>query len=194
MIIMMASVNEELLANYQKMASDLEHQELICQDGHPSAQAYGQLLAIYLLLGDLPNAKLLWKRIPDTVKQESLELPAIWAVGKALFSRDFASIYASITQSEWPPHLKNIMNLIRDTTRTRALNLVAKAYTTITLTDLSRYLGVEPNEALQRATELGWRIEGNFVHPIKLQAKSDSPIRSEEELALLTDYVAFLEN
>ncbi|KAH8034927.1 hypothetical protein HPB51_003490 [Rhipicephalus microplus] len=44
----------------------------LANNGVASPQAYGQLLAIYLLQNDLPNAKFLWKRIPQEIKQKLL--------------------------------------------------------------------------------------------------------------------------
>lgn len=59
-----------------------------------------------------PNAKLLWKRIPANLKHENPELNAIWGIAKKLWQRDFASIYAALTEFEWPNHLRNVMNCI----------------------------------------------------------------------------------
>ena len=60
-----------------------------------------------------PNAKLLWKRIPNEIKQSNSEIQAVWNVGIKLFKRELSDIYALVDSVEWPLHLNNIMNCIK---------------------------------------------------------------------------------
>lgn len=60
-----------------------------------------------------PNAKLLWKRIPNEIKQSNSEIQAVWNVGVKLFKRELSDIYALVDSVEWPLHLNNIMNCIK---------------------------------------------------------------------------------
>ncbi|KAK2140676.1 hypothetical protein LSH36_1280g00103 [Paralvinella palmiformis] len=48
--------------DYVKLGKELEEQEVESPGGVATAQVYGQLLAIYLLQNDMPNAKFLWKK------------------------------------------------------------------------------------------------------------------------------------
>lgn len=60
-----------------------------------------------------PNAKLLWKRIPNEIKESNAEIQAVWKVGVKLFQRDLPDIYPLVDGVQWPSHLKNIMNCIK---------------------------------------------------------------------------------
>uniref|UniRef100_A0A0C9S0W8 Putative cop9 signalosome subunit csn8 n=1 Tax=Amblyomma americanum TaxID=6943 RepID=A0A0C9S0W8_AMBAM len=147
------------MREYSKLAADLEQQELEAADGIASPQTYGQLLAIYLLQNDLPNAKFLWKRIPQEIKQSHPELGNIWKVGQALWYKDFPAIYTGLAQ-EWPDDIKPIM----------------------------QELGV--------VCPLGWVVDvaSGMVLPKYTAARHEDSTPSEEQLAKLTDFVAFLEN
>jgi len=51
------------------------------------------------------HAKLLWQRIPKSVKQSNGEIPELWEIGKRLWRRDFAAIYELAQNPSWPHHL-----------------------------------------------------------------------------------------
>lgn len=51
------------------------------------------------------HAKLLWQRIPKSVKQSNGEIPELWEIGKRLWRRDFAAIYELAQNPAWPPHI-----------------------------------------------------------------------------------------
>nr|XP_037290070.1 COP9 signalosome complex subunit 8-like isoform X3 [Rhipicephalus microplus] len=186
------------MQEYSKLAADLEQQELEANNGVASPQAYGQLLAIYLLQNDLPNAKFLWKRIPQEIKQSHTELGNIWKVGQCLWFKDFPAIYDVLSQ-EWPDHVKPIMQELGERTRRRALILVAKAYSSISLDDASRFLGIpklELADGKKVVSSLGWSIDATngMVLPTYTAVRHEDSMPSEEQLAKLTDFVAFLEN
>lgn len=188
--------------DYASLARQLERQELESSSG-ASPQVYGQLLAIYLLINDLPSAKYLWKRIPDHIKTQNSELTAVWQVGKHLWHHDYPNIYSSITSYQnWPMHLGNIMNLLLESTRNRAKILISKAYSTISLNDCVKLLGQPEEEAIRTIKSLGWALdtETNHVAPIKPLPQISSSKHGllgldngVELLNKLTQYVVFLE-
>ncbi|CAG2163866.1 unnamed protein product [Oppiella nova] len=186
----------DLKPDYSALATDLERQELQSMGGMASPQIYGQLLAIYLLCNDLANAKLLWKRIPTTVKTENPELSHIWDIGLKLWNRDLPAIYPLLSTYEWPNHLKNVMKYIGETTRKRALNLISKGFTSISLDEVIHYIGLTEDQTIETIQSLGWTLDTTtrFVKPSKPSINSEELSSSEEQLGKLTEYVAFLEN
>ena len=58
------------------------------------------------------HAKLLWQRIPKTVKQSNTELGELWEIGKRLWRRDFAAVYALARTPSWPPHLAQLVSTL----------------------------------------------------------------------------------
>ncbi|XP_027197722.2 COP9 signalosome subunit 8 [Dermatophagoides pteronyssinus] len=189
----------DMISNYKSLVSNLERQELnAAMNGPASPQIYGQLLAIYLLINDLPNAKLLWKRIPNEIKQSNPEIQAVWNVGVKLFKRELSDIYSLVDSVEWPLHLKNIMNCIKEATRNRMLNLIGKAYSYIRLDDVSSFLGYDETQTIEKIHTLGWQYdcETRFVTPKKMpNTMDDSSNATLDELMIkLTELVSFLEN
>lgn len=183
------------MLEYSSLAGDLELQELEAPNGIASPQVYGQLLAIYLLQNDLPNAKFLWKRIPQEIKQSHSELGNIWKVGQGLWYKDFPAIYTGLNQ-DWPDYVKPAMKELGERTRRRALTLVAKAYSSISLDDTASFLGVSRPEVADVVRPLGWvvDVENGIVSPKHKDTTNEETAPSEEQLAKLTDFVAFLEN
>lgn len=185
----------EFTLDYASLAKKLENQEL--ESGGASPQVYGQLLAIYLLFNDLTSAKFLWKRIPNDVKEANSELSIVWLVGRLLWKRNYPEIYGVINScSKWPNHLRNIMNLILESTRARAKALISKAYSTILITEASKLLGLSEEETIKMAQELDWSHDSTYLFIKKDESnKSNSKIDGGTELLdKLTHYILFLED
>lgn len=192
----------EFTLDYASLAKKLECQELESPTGQASPQVYGQLLAIYLLFNDLTSAKFLWKRIPGQIKSENDELSIIWLVGKLMWKRNYSEIYGVINSCPtWPNHLKNIMNLILESTRQRAKSLISRAYSTITLTDASKMLGLSNEETLKFAKQSNWLYEetSGFLSITKTDSNVNGNTGNSLEVGVellekLTDYIIFLES
>ena len=58
------------------------------------------------------HAKLLWQRIPKTVKQEHRELSELWEIGKRLWRKEFAAIYELTRNPKWPSHIEPLITTI----------------------------------------------------------------------------------
>lgn len=90
----------------------------------------------------------------------------------------------------------DILTVISDELRSRAIDLVASAYSSITLSDLAAMAGITDREAEIISNERGWIIdaETEMVHPTRPPPSSQITTSSEGQLNKLTDYVSFLEN
>ncbi|XP_005101950.1 COP9 signalosome complex subunit 8 [Aplysia californica] len=181
--------------DYAQLGNDLEREELENGATPGSIRLYCQLLAVYLLQNDMCNAKLLWKRIPPTVKQTSPELTNIWVVGQKMWLRDYAGIYEAL-QKEWSEEVKMIMGAVQESVRERALRLVRLAYSSISTDDLAQFLGVSGEKAVQVAQREGWQVDeqSRIITPKKIEPVPAPAILSEQHLSVLTDYVTFMEN
>ncbi|NP_001085491.1 COP9 signalosome complex subunit 8 [Xenopus laevis] len=182
--------------SFQKLQEQCEEQELEAPGGIASPQVYNQLLALYLLHNDLNNARYLWKRIPSAIKSSHSELGGIWEVGQKIWQRDFPGIYTSISAYQWSENIQQIMEAVRDATQQRAFGLVSQAYTSISADDFAAFVGLPVEEAVKGVLEQGWQADSatGMVMPKKPDSAPLSLIPNEQQLARLTDYVAFLEN
>ncbi|XP_046903310.1 COP9 signalosome complex subunit 8, partial [Hypomesus transpacificus] len=164
--------------------------------GIATPQVYAQLLSLYLLHNDMNNARYLWKRIPQAIKSANPELTAVWAVGQRIWQRDFPGIYTSIAAYQWSENIQPVMEALRESSRQRAYGLVAQAYTSITAEDLAAFVGYSVEEAVKGVVSQGWHADPatRMVMPQKPDPPPVSLVPNEQQLARLTDYVAFLEN
>ncbi|KAM4698221.1 COP9 signalosome complex subunit 8 [Rhinophrynus dorsalis] len=193
---MPVAVMAENPVSFQRLLEQCEEQELEAPGGIATPQVYSQLLALYLLNNDMNNARYLWKRIPPAVKSANSELGAIWEVGQKMWQRDFPGIYASISAHQWPENIQPIMEAVKDATRRRAFGLVSQAYTSISADDFAAFVGLPVEDAIKGVLEQGWQADSStrMVMPKKPDSAPLSLIPNEQQLARLTDYVAFLEN
>ena len=83
-----------------------------------------------------------------------------------------------------------------ETTRKRALNLISKGFTSISLDEVIHYIGLTEDQTIEAIQSLGWTLDTTtrFVKPSKPSINSEELSSSEEQLGKLTEYVAFLEN
>ncbi|XP_012504272.1 PREDICTED: COP9 signalosome complex subunit 8 [Propithecus coquereli] len=193
---MPVAVMAESAFSFKKLLDQCENQELEAPGGIATPPVYGQLLALYLLHNDMANS----------------ELGGIWSVGQRIWQRDFPGIYTTISAHQWSETVQPIMEALRDATRRRAFALVSQAYTSIIADDFAAFVGLPVEEAVKGILEQGWQADSTtrMVLPRKPVAGALDvsfnkfiplsepapvpPIPNEQQLARLTDYVAFLEN
>nr|XP_033800162.1 COP9 signalosome complex subunit 8 isoform X4 [Geotrypetes seraphini] len=164
--------------------------------GIATPQVYGRLLALYLLHNDMDNARYLWKRIPPAIRSANSELGGIWSVGQRIWQRDYPGIYTTINAQLWSENIQSIMEALKDATRRRAFELVSQAYTSISADDFAAFVGLPVEDAVKGVLEQGWQADSatRMVMPKKPECAPVALIPNEQQLARLTDYVAFLEN
>nr|XP_058132868.1 COP9 signalosome complex subunit 8-like [Dasypus novemcinctus] len=208
---MPVAVVVESAFSFKKLLDPCENQELEAPGGIATLPVYGQLLALYLLHYDMNNARYLWKRIPPAIKSANSELGGIWSVGQRIWQR-FPWIYTTINAHQWSKTVQPIMEALRDATRRRAFTLVSQAYTFIIADDFAAFVGLPVEEAVKGILEQGWQTDSttrvvmskkpvagaldvsfNRFIPL-LEPAEVPPIPNEQQLARLTDYVAFLKN
>jgi len=181
-------------SDFTQLGIDLEKLELESGVSHCSIQTYSQLLGVYLLQNDLCNAKLLWKRIPTSLKQTSQELGSIWDVGQKMWLRDYAGTYDGL-KKEWSDEINVLMVAVLESVRKRGLQLVKKAYSSISAENFCQFLGISSEEAIKVAKAEGWHVdEHNIISPRKSDFSPVTAILSDQHLSVLTEYVTFMEN
>lgn len=177
----------------------LEEEELTAANGIAPIELYKKLLVIYLIENDLPNAKFLWKRIPQELKIDN-ELTVIWKMGQFLWKREFPNVYATIAEQDWSVEIKELVEKLQVYLRERLAKLIRDAYSVIKFEELSKLFGLpDETHVVSFATEQGWTIdfENKLVILPELPANKktlETEITSEQLLHRLTNYVSFMEN
>ncbi|XP_011301173.1 COP9 signalosome complex subunit 8 [Fopius arisanus] len=185
-----------VLNDVNKLVHDLEKTELESTTGTVSSQVYCQLLAVYLYQNDLCNAKFLWKRIPDSVKNSCQELSQIWNAGQKMWQRDWPAVHTALNL-EWSEYVRHIMQALKESVRERAMSLVSEAYSSVDISVLAGMTGQSLDEAKQSVLERDWSLDETTVKPCKMTKEQATPspaTLTEDQLYKLTQFVSFLEN
>ncbi|GLV42370.1 hypothetical protein CBL_03107 [Carabus blaptoides fortunei] len=147
--------------NINKLAEELEKQELEALNGIATPQLYAQLLAVYLYQNDLCNAKYLWKRVPPSVKSANAEIGQIWTIGQQMWQRDFPSAYKALMVVTWSEHVADIMKAVQENVRSRAVDLITQAYSSISLETVAGMTGLASEQAVAASLERGWAVDSD---------------------------------
>lgn len=173
----------------------IENSELESPTGQLSSELCCELLALYLLQNDTNNMKYLWKRIPDGTKLKCPEALAIWEVGKVLWKRNYSEAHTLSRAYSWSDTINKLMQIFRESLRTRCTSLVANGYSSIRKQDLAALLGLNEQETSELITNKGWitTADSEFVKPVPEKRHYDNAIDNKQYLEKLTQYILFLE-
>jgi len=174
----------------------LEESEIETSLSGTPATVYHRLMIVYLSLGDGLAAKFLWQRIPATTRESSPDLARLWIVGRALLERDPAETFKALPVEGWKSCKKEEIDHLRECLRTQYLDVVSAAYSSISSSELSTYVGLSEPEAVALAgRQPGWSVDAatGFVRPAGRPEPAVGAQDSEQKLTRLTDFIGFLE-
>ncbi|KAG5183923.1 hypothetical protein JKP88DRAFT_290104 [Tribonema minus] len=188
-----------------KMCEDLElESSVVAVPTEGAAKCRKVQMALYLLHGDLCNARHLWRRLHPTLKAADGETALLWEVGKAFWRRDTAAAYAAMNR-QWSADVGGLVAALAEKTRGAQLRQIGRAYRAVPLARVCAMLSVDEAAARQSC---GWPVEeppqdngggggGAMVRPSPLP-RDGAAARAlgadvEADLAALAKYMTFLE-
>ena len=86
--------------------------------------------------------------------------------------------------------------LIPEIVRDRSVELISRAYTSISVSEFSKYIGMSEDDAVSLALkEPGWTVNDRekLICPVRKQLSEYQTVLAEKQLTTLTDFVSFLE-
>lgn len=132
-------------------------------DGNEYQYAAVHLLA-YLIVGDLANARLLWRRLSPSCKMDA-DTTAAWGLGQALWLGDRGRLYSLAAAHQWSSTATKLVLHLVCSGRTATFRLVSRAYTTIQVDKLATMIGLSESDTLHVCSQAGWKVEGEFAVP-----------------------------
>ena len=111
----------------------------------------------YLILNDLENAKLFWKRLPMDYKSD-IRINQLRAVVGALIENDTAKAH-QLLAGDWDVQLAVGAAALQSSLRTRTMKLLPSAYSVIRATKAMSMLGVTKEELSLLASQASWLYE-----------------------------------
>ncbi|KAK9110519.1 hypothetical protein Sjap_018579 [Stephania japonica] len=192
-------LNEALVSkSYDKIAEILD--ELMLQaatDGVPYQDEwpYSIHLLGHIIANDINSARFLWKSIPGGVKESRPEVAAVWRIGQQLWLRDYAAVHEAVRGFDWSAELRDLVVAFSELYTKRIFLLLLSAYSTISIGDTARFLGMTEEDATNYTQRQGWIVDpasGMLTvtkQPVVKEQKLDS-----SKLQRLTEYVFHLEH
>ncbi|MCO5574561.1 hypothetical protein L7F22_028349 [Adiantum nelumboides] len=161
----------------------------------PSDWPYAIHLLGHIVISDLNGARFLWKRIPADAKQTQPELTAAWKIGQCLWTHDYAGVHDALQCYPWSPAVQQIVNVIKDDYSRKNFKLLSTAYSTISVADAAKFLGLTESETVKSTTQNGWTLDPasnmlTVVPAVNLAAQKLDASKLQD----LTEYVFHLEH
>ncbi|KAK9111206.1 hypothetical protein Scep_018725 [Stephania cephalantha] len=193
-------LNEALVSkSYLKIADILDElmlqaasEGVAYQDDWP----YSIHLLGHIIADDINSARFLWKSMPGVVKESVAEVAAIWRIGQQLWLRDYAAVHEAVRGFDWSAEVRDLVLAFSGKLYTkRIFQLLLSAYSTISIGDTARFLGMTEEDAANYAQLQGWIMDpasGMLTvtkQPVVKEQKLDS-----SKLQRLTEYVFHLEH
>lgn len=149
------------------------------------------------------KAKLLWKRIPVSLKSNvNSELARVWTLCQFLIQRKYklAFDFANSTRNantEWSSsELEVLFYKLVELSREKLFDLFNFAYSTISIQELASFLSTTPDEAVAIGLKRNWKFDESrsFMIPKKLGNKLVDKSRFLEELDKYDSFLIFRKN
>lgn len=149
----------------------------------------------YLINNDLDNARYLYKRTPQNVKEVAgSQVQAAWRLTQALWTQDYQTVHITLRDFAWGAQATPVARHLKDVVRARVIALVSRAYTTISAVDAAAFLGLSPAETIQMVEGMGWLLQADTqMLTVKACVVEEQQRTTPLQLQQLTEYVVHLE-
>eukprot|EP01087_Luapelamoeba_hula_P005464 TRINITY_DN15531_c0_g1_i1.p1 TRINITY_DN15531_c0_g1~~TRINITY_DN15531_c0_g1_i1.p1 ORF type:complete len:209 (+),score=31.89 TRINITY_DN15531_c0_g1_i1:36-662(+) len=186
--------------SYHELVIACEDWEHKCAEFSGATKAtqpyYSVQLLAYYITNDLNAARFLWRRIHKKVRDADPELVAVWGIGQQLYKKaNYGDIYASFHAYNWSAPVVPLIQALSESFRQRTFNLIASAYSSISVTDARALLGLGSEaDVVALSGRAGWTHEA-ATNTLVPAAASNSKVQKTglDQLQQLTEYVVWLE-
>ncbi|KAK5577608.1 hypothetical protein RB653_002551 [Dictyostelium firmibasis] len=180
--------------NFKSILDYCQQQEIESKNIELIKSYYGVYLLSYLINNDIINAKHLWKRISNDLKQSNQQLKNIYTIIKSISQANPTITYTALSINLGDDYTPFITTL-KENFQQRTFELISNAYSSITVSDCSSYLGISPDDTIQFTTSKGWEHDkaSNTLKPIPIHKQITGLPTGGQQIRSLTNYVLFLE-
>ncbi|XP_051147377.1 COP9 signalosome complex subunit 8 [Andrographis paniculata] len=149
----------------------------------------------YIYVNDINSARFLWKTIPAAVKENKPEVLAAWKIGQKLWNKDYGGVHEAIREFSWSPETQGIVAAFSDLFTRKMFELLLSAYSTISIQDAARFLGMSEDDATNYGVQRGWTMDPmSRMLTVEKQAIAKEQKLDSSNLGRLTEYVFHLEH
>ncbi|KAJ9174581.1 hypothetical protein P3X46_013216 [Hevea brasiliensis] len=149
----------------------------------------------HIYVNDINSARFLWKSIPSAIKESQPEVAAAWRIGQRLWTRDYAGVYEAIRGFDWSQETRVLVAAFSEVYTKRMFQLLLSAYSTISIEDTARFLGMNEDDAANYVLQQGWTVDpASRMLTVKKQLIVTEQKLDSSKLQRLTEYVFHLEH
>jgi hypothetical protein len=109
-----------------------------------------------------------------------------------LWVKDYEGVWSALAYS-WPAPLQGLVADLKTQLQEKTLILVQRAYSNISVSNLSRLLGISEQETAAVVAERGWEVHDNGLLIPAPAAAGSAFEPSEADLQKIAQYVVFLQ-
>eukprot|EP00190_Bangiopsis_sp_CCMP1999_P003693 CAMPEP_0198729724 /NCGR_PEP_ID=MMETSP1475-20131203/20711_1 /TAXON_ID= ORGANISM="Unidentified sp., Strain CCMP1999" /NCGR_SAMPLE_ID=MMETSP1475 /ASSEMBLY_ACC=CAM_ASM_001111 /LENGTH=204 /DNA_ID=CAMNT_0044492425 /DNA_START=342 /DNA_END=953 /DNA_ORIENTATION=- len=152
----------------------------LCADGElqfAKARKRFPFYALYMLalIAELRllDARFLWRRCDPEIKENGMEISAAFEIVKLAFKKEWGPAASLAERSSWCSTTSPLAARIADLMRRRALEVVARSYSCISVSTCSQLLGLSESDTVDYVNQAAegsdpWRKEDSFLLPSPL--------------------------
>ncbi|KAI9843246.1 MAG: hypothetical protein M1837_006535 [Sclerophora amabilis] len=192
----------EALSEYEADACVLFTDTTVTGDADVLRLFYSGYVFALLLINELNEARFLTHRFPPSLKKSDQTLNRSTNLVRALWSKDYNSIYQTLTTPGWPEELRPLVDRYIAYFRFSTFNLLGRAYTSLPPSLGAMYLGLDgtDDEVTEQFISRGWSFDTAkrtlCPPPVIEEPKSSAATRGTasrgDSAASLVDLVGFL--
>jgi COP9 signalosome complex subunit 8 len=190
----MASRVDALLGggDFDALAGHLDALEL--ETGASADWPWAAHVLAHVALGNLDHARFVYQRAPEDAKEEGSELDAALAVLQCAWQRDHAGVHAAVASGAWSPRVAPLVRHVAARYRANTLELMSRAYTSVSVSHVVSCLGVTEQEAEETAAGLKWTLDpaARVFEVVKPEPTEKQRAVSMDVLQRLTEYTVHL--
>jgi COP9 signalosome complex subunit 8 len=138
------------------------------------------------------DARFVYKRTPKDIIKSNSDIQAAFILLQRLWVRDYEGIWGALAYS-WPAPVQGLVAALRTELQERMLVLVQKAYSNISISNLSRLLGISEQETASVVAQRDWEVQENGLVIPAPPAVASTFEPSEADLQKIAQYVVFLQ-
>ncbi|KAJ5204137.1 COP9 signalosome subunit CSN8 [Penicillium cinerascens] len=175
----------EILSRYESDAC-----LMVADSGHPDASGgdpqllslfYSSFFFAHLLTNQVPEARALTQRMPETLRHQDPSLQNCLTLLRAVWQTQHAQVYETLRNLPWPEPLYPLVRRYESFFQDRTLIAVSTSYEAIRPAVAAAYLGLDSQAAekgdqsiIQKFTDCGWTWspESQLLHPVPITVPS----------------------
>ncbi|KAI8112942.1 hypothetical protein M9434_004261 [Picochlorum sp. BPE23] len=138
---------------------ELQHPDAFESDTWP----HGLHLMAHIAARDLPNARFMSKRIPDTIASRDAAVKKAHAVLRLLWNKEYVLVWEEL-EFDWPEEYKDVVDYLAEDIKKHVLQMIGRVYSRISLATVAKLINCSDEDAIELASrECNAVKEGDFL-------------------------------